>query len=164
MFLAISVISCTRWWINMAHIGQSIPKILTMISDFIFYSNNYFQYETSDLGTDSGSSSSESSENYFDPSEKGIRPDYSEDYNPNQVLSRSFFPSITTAYTISYRRYDWSFVKVGFQKIDDIKIEFQAVSWLPSELFSMNVDGLYTFARPPTNNNYYRGTALNLPF
>ena len=112
----------------MAHIGQSIPKILTMISDFIFDSNNYFQYETSDLGTDSGSSSSESSENYFDPSEKGIRPDYSEDYNPNQVHSRSFFPSITTAYTISYRRYDWSFVKVGFQKIDDIKIEFQAVS------------------------------------
>ena len=107
----------------MAHMGQSIPKILTMISDFIFYSNNYFQYETSDLETDSGSSSSESSENYFDPSEKGIRPDYSEDYNQNQVLSRSFLPS-----TISYRRSDRSFVKVGFQKIDDIKIEFQAVS------------------------------------
>ena len=98
----------------MAHIGQSIPKIHTMIADFMLYSNNDFQYETSDLETDSGSSSSESSENYFDPSEKGIRPDYSEDYNPNQVLSRSFPPSITPAYTISYGRYDRSFVKVGF--------------------------------------------------
>ena len=82
----------------MAHIGQSIPKIHTMIADFMLYSNNDFQYETSDLETDSGSSSSESSENYFDTSEKGIRPDYSEDYNPNQVLSRSFLPSISGLY------------------------------------------------------------------
>ena len=93
----------------MARISQFIPAINTMIANFMSQSNNEFKYETSDLETDSGSSSSESSENYFDPSEKGIRPDYSEDYSPDQVISRFFLCPY------------WSSTKVAVPKLDDMK-------------------------------------------
>ena len=95
----------------MARISQSIPAINTMIANFMSQSNNEFQYETSDLETDSGSSSSESSENYLDPSEKGIRPDYSEDYSPDQVLSRFFLCPY------------WCSIKVDVRNLDDINMQ-----------------------------------------